>query len=62
MGIPAPVLELGHCTAMVGLQALSQAGVSLGDRRESFGVLDGLAGDGQPTVGGLEIEVGFGDS
>lgn len=56
------MLELGHCTAMVGLQALSQAGVSLGDRRESLGVLDGLAGDGQPTVGGLEIEVGFGDS
>ena len=27
LGVPAPVFHLGQCAAMVGLQALSQAGV-----------------------------------
>ena len=57
----APVLQLGQGAAMVGLQALSEAGVSAGDLRESLGVRRGLAGDGQPPAGGLEIEVGLGD-
>ena len=59
--VPPPVLQLGQCSAMVGLQALPRPGVGAGDPREILGIRGGLACDGQLPAGELEVEVGLGD-
>ncbi len=46
---------------MVGFQALSQAGIGAGDRRERLGIRGGLAGDGQPPGRALKVEVSLGN-
>ena len=49
-------------SAVVGLEAGPAPGVGRGEARQGLGVRRGLAGDGEPARGVLEVQVGLGDA